>query len=65
MRRDVAESVLAGDSGPARSATLLTAALILKAGGFALTLAEGVDQAARSLDSGAARDALMRLREIA
>ncbi len=62
---DVTESVLAGDAGPARSATLLTAALILKAGGFAFTLAEGVDRATRSLDSGAARDALMRLREIA
>ena len=33
--------------------------------GFAFTLAEGVDRATRSLDSGAARDALMRLREIA
>lgn len=61
---DVTESVLAGDVGSARSATLLAAALILKAGGFAFTLAEGVDRATRSIDSGAARETLIRLREI-
>jgi anthranilate phosphoribosyltransferase len=62
---DITEAVLAGQTGPARSATLLTAALILKAGGFAYTLAEGVDKAARALDGGAAREALARLREAA
>lgn len=62
---DMTEAVLAGGNGPARNATLLAAALILKAGGLAFTLAEGVDRAARSLDGGAARETLARLREIA
>jgi len=62
---DTTLAVLAGQPGPARHATLLTAALILKAGGRALTLAEGVDQATRSLDSGAASEVLDRLRDLA
>ncbi len=62
---DATLAVLAGQTGAARNATLLCAALILKAGGFAYTLAEGVDQAARSLDSGAASEVLAQLRAIA
>jgi len=62
---DVTQAVLAGEHGPARNATLLGAALILKASGKAMTLAEGVDAATSSLDSGAAREVLMRLREAA
>lgn len=62
---DTTRAVLAGMEGPARNATLLAAALMLKAGGFAFTLAEGVDQAARSLDSGAASEVLARVRELA
>lgn len=60
---EITRSVLAGEGGPARCATLLGAALVLKAAGKALTLAEGVDAATASLDSGAARDVLERLRE--
>jgi anthranilate phosphoribosyltransferase len=60
---DMTRAVLAGQHGPARNATLLTAALILKAGGLVLTLAEGIDQATSSLDSGAASHVLARLRE--
>jgi anthranilate phosphoribosyltransferase len=59
---DITLGVLAGQHGSARNATLLTAALVLKAGGQALTLAEGVDQAAHALDSGAASAVLERLR---
>ena len=62
---DITEAVLAGEHGPARNATLLTAALILKAGGFAYTLAEGVDRATRSLENGEAREVLARLRAVA
>jgi len=61
---DTTQAVLAGQHGPARNATLLTAALILKAAGIVLTLAEGVDLAARSLDSGAASDVLARLGDL-
>jgi anthranilate phosphoribosyltransferase len=56
--------VLAGEPGPARSAALLGAALTLKAAGRCMTLAEGVDAATSSLDSGAAREVLERLREL-
>jgi anthranilate phosphoribosyltransferase len=62
---DTTLAVLAGQHGPARSATLLAAALILKAGGRAMTLADGVDQASRSLDSGAASEVLARMRALA
>lgn len=56
-------AVLAGERGPARNASLLGAALILKAAGRALTLAEGVDAAMHALDTGAATEVLARLRE--
>jgi anthranilate phosphoribosyltransferase len=62
---DTTRAVLAGQLGPARNASLLTAALILKAGGHALTLAEGIDKASRSLDSGAASEVLARVRALA
>jgi len=61
---EMTRSVLAGETGAARSATLLGSALILKAAGKALTLAEGVDLATKSLDSGAAGAVLERLREL-
>lgn len=61
--RDCVEAVLCGDQGPSRSASLLTAALILKVGGRVPTLAEGVDLAAESLDSGAASALLEELRK--
>jgi anthranilate phosphoribosyltransferase len=60
---EITRAVLAGELGTARDATLLAAALILKAGGLVHTLAEGVDRAARSIDEGAAREVLERLRE--
>ena len=56
--------VLAGEPGAARSATLITAALILKAAGRCMTLAEGVDAATISLDSGKARQTLEQLRDL-
>lgn len=56
------EAVLRGETGPARNATLLGAAVVLKAAGRAMTLAEGVDGAVNSLDSGAALEVLEQLR---
>jgi anthranilate phosphoribosyltransferase len=61
---ETTRAVLAGENGPARNASVLGAALILKASGRALTLAEGVDAAIESLDSGAAGEVLARLREM-
>lgn len=59
----ITEMVLAGEPGPARSATLLGAAVILKTCGRALTLAEGVDAAISALDAGRPREILDRLRD--
>ncbi len=61
---DVTRSVLCGETGPARSATVLGAALILKANGRAHTIADGVSLACESIDSGAARRVLERLRAL-
>jgi anthranilate phosphoribosyltransferase len=55
-------AVLKGEPGQARSATVLAAAVILKAARRAMTLAEGVDAAIQSLESGAARGVLARLK---
>jgi len=58
------DQALSGRPGPARNAALLGAALILKAGGRCMTLAEGVDAATCGLESGAAREVLERLRAL-
>ncbi|MEW6071093.1 MAG: hypothetical protein AB1726_00680 [Planctomycetota bacterium] len=59
---ELIERVLRGEGGAARNATLLGAAVILKAAGRTPTLAEGVDAARGSLDSGAALAVLEGLR---
>lgn len=59
---EMTTAVLKGEPGPARSATLLGAAIILKAARRTPTLAEGVDLAMKSLESGAARALLARLK---
>lgn len=61
---EITMSLLRGETGPARNATLLGAALILKASGRCLTLAEGVDAAARALDEGEAMQVLEHLRTL-
>ncbi len=61
---EITRAVIHGERGPARNATLLGAALILKASGLSLTLAEGVDAANRSLDSGAAVEVARKLAEL-
>jgi anthranilate phosphoribosyltransferase len=53
--------VLAGKPGPYRDIVLLNTAAALIVGGKAASLSEGVERAARAIDSGAASRALERL----
>lgn len=59
---EVTRAVIAGERGPARNATLLAAALILRAAGRSPTIADGVSAASEALDSGAARGLLEQMR---
>jgi len=61
---DMTLALLKGEAGPTRNAALLGAALILKASGRCLTLAEGVDAASSSLDGGEALRTLEHLRTL-
>ncbi|MEL6712425.1 MAG: hypothetical protein AAFP86_01545 [Planctomycetota bacterium] len=61
---DVTRAGLAGERSPARNAALLSAALMLKATGRCLTIAEGVDAATHALDTGAAAERVDRLRAL-
>jgi anthranilate phosphoribosyltransferase len=61
---DLVDAVIKGEPGPARDASLLGAAVILKAAGRALTLAEGVDQAVTSLESSAALSVFTKLKAL-
>jgi anthranilate phosphoribosyltransferase len=56
--------VLAGEEGPARDVVLLNAGAAIQVGGGADDLGGGVEQARKSLDTGAARDVLERLIEV-
>jgi len=60
-----AEQILDGGGGDAagRAAVLLNAAAAVYVGGLARDLAEGLERARAALESGAAREALRRLRE--
>ena len=58
----ILESVLAGEEGPMRDATLLNAAAAIVVAGQATDLREGLEVARTSIDSGAAARALERLR---
>ena len=60
---EITRKVLAGEKGPRRDVVLLNAAAALLAGSKAGDLKEGVELAARSLDSGAARRVLDKLVE--
>jgi anthranilate phosphoribosyltransferase len=52
---------LAGEKGAVRDIVLLNAAAGLVVGGLAPNMAEGLDRAAGSIDSGAASNALDKL----
>jgi len=54
-------SVLAGEGGPRRDLALLNAGAAICVGGLAPDLAGGVEKAAETIDSGAARELLERL----
>jgi anthranilate phosphoribosyltransferase len=56
----IAEAVLSGDEGPHRDVVLLNAAAGLQVAGRAGSMEQGLELAARSIDSGAARGALDR-----
>lgn len=62
--RIIAESVLDGDRGAPRDIVLMNAALALVAAGKADNFLEGVGRAEESIDSGAAKTKLTRLREL-
>ena len=57
----IIRAIFAGELGPRRDIVLMNAAAALVAGGRARDLKDGVAPAARSIDSGAARDKLERL----
>src|SRR4249920_2451320 len=54
-------AVLSGEKGPRRDLVLLNAGAAIYVGGGASTLAEGVEEAAAAVDSGAAAELLERL----
>jgi anthranilate phosphoribosyltransferase len=60
----IVREILEGRTGPRREIVLLNAAAALVAGGAANSLQEGIEQAAASIDSGAAVERLARMREI-
>jgi anthranilate phosphoribosyltransferase len=61
---ELIRELLDGAGGPRRDVVLLNAAAALVAAGSAEGFPEGLEQAARAIDSGAARDALQRLVEV-
>ena len=61
---DILRSILDGDHGARRDIVLLNSAFALMAGGKADSVKEGVELAAATIDSGAAREKLDRLVEV-
>jgi anthranilate phosphoribosyltransferase len=61
---DILRSILDGEKGPRRDIVLLNSAFALVAGGPAEDLAEGVELAGKTIDSGAATEKLERLIEV-
>jgi anthranilate phosphoribosyltransferase len=58
---EIIRAILDGERGPRRDIVLMNAAAALTVGARARNLTEGVALAARSIDSGDARDKLARL----
>lgn len=59
----VVRAVLAGEQSPAREVALLNAGATVYAGGAAVSMGDGVEEARRALDSGKAAEVLERLVE--
>ncbi|MEC7226919.1 MAG: anthranilate phosphoribosyltransferase, partial [Candidatus Latescibacterota bacterium] len=57
----ILRDVLGGKEGAPRDVVLMNAAAAIAAGGLVETLAEGVERARESIDSGTARGALEKL----
>lgn len=55
---ETTRAILGGADGPDRTLTIINAAAAIYVGGKAVSLAEGVQKATQSIDSGAARDKL-------
>jgi anthranilate phosphoribosyltransferase len=60
----ILRAILEGTRDPTRDAAVINAAAALYASGRAGTLASGAEMAQRAIDSGAAHDALQRLRTV-
>jgi anthranilate phosphoribosyltransferase len=60
----ITEAVLRGEKGPRRDIVVLNSAFALVAADHVGSIAEGVEAANRSIDSGAAMDTLQRLKEV-
>lgn len=58
---EIIRGVLNGKSGPPRDITVLNAGAVIYAGGGAESIAEGVERAQRSIDSGEAAELLERI----
>ena len=60
----IARSVLAGEGGPRRDVVLLNAGVALEVAGLAASVEEGLELAARAIDSGRAAEVLERWAEV-
>ena len=60
----IARSVLAGEGGPRRDVVLLNAGVALEVAGRAASVEEGIELAARAIDSGRAAEVLERWAEV-
>ncbi|MBS11232.1 MAG: anthranilate phosphoribosyltransferase [Gemmatimonadetes bacterium] len=60
----ITRAILDGETGPKRDIVLLNSSFALVAGGTAETLEEGIEVAAKTIDSGAAKEKLERLVEV-
>ncbi|HXF74173.1 MAG TPA: anthranilate phosphoribosyltransferase [Actinomycetota bacterium] len=60
----IARAVLAGEGGPRRDVVLLNAGVALEVAGLAASVEEGVELAARAVDSGRAAELLERWAEV-
>ena len=61
---NITRAILDGETGPKRDIVLLNSSFALVAGGTAETLEEGTEIAAKTIDSGAAKEKLERLVEV-
>jgi len=62
--RQIAERVLEGEEGPCRDVVVLNAAAALFVAGRVPSIKEGIEAAREAIDSGRAREALEKLREV-